>query len=223
MNSILLMQQLEAQSNPSRKKVLLKAGASDKTYGVPLGYLRTLAKTIGINHELAIELWKTQNTDARLLSVMLFDPKKLSTDDIIVMIEEEPFEQIVDDLIFRALSKLDDYEAVMDKLKDATKDHLKRAYWTFMVLVIEDSNKTSPNMIEGLIKEIESKLKNESPKAQWMMNRALAEIGIKYEAYTNICLNIGEKLGIYKDLKVPAGCTSAYIPNWIHAILRKKK
>ena len=49
------------------------------------------------------------------------------------------------------------------------------------------------------------------------MNHALCEIGIRYPQFTERCITLGETLGVYRDLKVSKGCTSAYAPNWIAA------
>lgn len=37
------------------------------------------------------------------------------------------------------------------------------------------------------------------------------------------CLALGEKLGVYKDVKVSKGCTSPYALDWIAAGIRKRK
>jgi len=55
------------------------------------------------------------------------------------------------------------------------------------------------------------------------MNHALCEIGIRYPQFTERCITLGETLGVYRDLKVSKGCTSAYAPNWIAAGKKKRK
>ena len=47
-----------------------------------LGDLRTIAKDIKKNHELAMELWSTKSYLARQLAILIMDKKLLSQDVI---------------------------------------------------------------------------------------------------------------------------------------------
>lgn len=47
---------------------------TENTLGVPMPHLRKLAKEIGVNHSLALELWKTGIHEARLLASFIDDP-----------------------------------------------------------------------------------------------------------------------------------------------------
>ena len=46
--------------------------------GVPLPALRKLAKEVGRNHSLAIELWLSQVHEARILATLVADPKRVT-------------------------------------------------------------------------------------------------------------------------------------------------
>lgn len=72
-------------------------------------------------------------------------------------------------------------------------------------------------ILEHASQELQSAL----PLTQWMLNRALSELGFRHPEYTQVCLDLGEQLGVYKDMVVAKGCTSAYAPAWINAIINK--
>jgi len=219
LNLDIILKDLENNSNPSRKKTLIKAGATDNTYGVLLGYLRKYASKIGMNHDLAHQLWETKNTDARLLAVMLFDPKKLSTDDVLSLLKDEYFEQIVDDFMFRVGIYINDRDLLYDMLIKADSDMLNRAAWSIKVEIVR-SKKLNSTDIMKLINQIQSEL-NSSPKhTQWMMNRCFAQIGITYDAFRDEVIKIATQLGVYKEMKVAPNCTSAYVPDWINAVVK---
>lgn len=215
--------QLQQNSNPSRKKTLLKAGAKEPLFGVQLGYLRTLAQQLGINHELAMSLWESRNTDARFLAVMLFDPKKLNAKTIDQMIDDVTFDQLLDDFIFRCVLFTPEKDQLEKAWYDAKEDHKKRAAWSLIVKKIADKKTTTNEYLDYVLNVIEKELVSAPPLTQWMMNRALSEIGFRYLDYTNRCLEMGERLGVYKDMMVAPGCTSAYAPDWIHAVLKRGK
>ncbi len=214
-----ILKELENNSNPSRKKTLIKAGASENTYGVLLGYLRKYANKIGINHELAYKLWETKNTDARLLAVMLFDPKMLTAIDVLRLLETETFEQIIDDFMFRVGIFIKEQNLLYDTLIMIDSDLLNRAAWVIKVEMVRLKKLDNKDVYE-LIKEITSKLVTSSKHTQWMMNRCFAQIGITYESFRDEVLKIAENLGVYKQMKVAPNCTSAYVPDWIHAVVK---
>lgn len=51
---------------------------TENAYGIPVGVLRVYARTIGRNHALAMQLWKTGVFDAQLLASFLGEPERLT-------------------------------------------------------------------------------------------------------------------------------------------------
>ncbi len=211
--------------NLSRKKTLLKAGAQEPVTGVPLGFLRKLAESIGTDHGLAVKLWETGHTDARFLAVMLFDPKCLTPLMVDEMIEDVRFDQLLDDFIYRAVILMkQEYKEELEKMWYHSKDdHRRRAAWALIVKKIADKKYVTKEYLDGILEVVEKELVDAKPLTQWNMNRAMCEIGWRYKDYTERCLEMGSRLGVYKDLMVSPGCTSAYAPDWINAFLRKGK
>jgi len=64
-----VLNQLEALSNDKVRAHNIKWGARNNQFGVKSGDIRALAKKIKTNHQLALELWDTENIDARLLAL----------------------------------------------------------------------------------------------------------------------------------------------------------
>lgn len=210
---------LEENSNPSRKKSLIKAGAPEDTYGVLLGFLRKYAKKIGMNHELANQLWDSGNTDARLLSVMLFNPKTLSIQDVVILLKDVTFDQILDDFIFRVAVYMDELGMLKDVLMSAQNHMLKRGAWAINVHLVA-LKMLSNDAVYDLIDTIKSNLVDSPKIVQWMMNRCFAQIGISYESFRDEVLDLGRRLGVYKNMHVAPGCTSAYVVDWINAVVK---
>jgi 3-methyladenine DNA glycosylase AlkD len=47
---------------------------TDRAFGVPVGSIRSVAKQLGRNHQLALSLWRTGWFEARMLATMVDDP-----------------------------------------------------------------------------------------------------------------------------------------------------
>jgi len=59
-------------------------------------------------------------------------------------------------------------------------------------------------------------------RKQEAMNFCLGEIGIRLADLRKRCIQIGEKLGVFKDRPTSKGCISPYVPVWIAAVVGKK-
>jgi len=50
----------------------------EKAFGIRIPTLRTLAKELGTQHTLALQLWEEEHHEAKLLATMLADPEKVT-------------------------------------------------------------------------------------------------------------------------------------------------
>lgn len=68
----------EKHSNPENVKGMQRFGIRfKKAFGVRVPLIRALAKTIKKDHALALELWKSEAHEAKLLATMIADPKQI--------------------------------------------------------------------------------------------------------------------------------------------------
>ena len=64
------------------KKTYARHGAKEPMFGVLFGTLKVLGDRIGIDQELALELWSTKNQDARNLAMKIADPAQIRSADL---------------------------------------------------------------------------------------------------------------------------------------------
>ncbi|MBN9523546.1 DUF1553 domain-containing protein, partial [bacterium] len=76
------MRELAALEDPRMREVNEQRGDD---HGVNLTHLRELAKRLKTQHELALQLWATGNTVARLLATLVCKPKALSPAELDAM------------------------------------------------------------------------------------------------------------------------------------------
>jgi len=70
-----IIRKLQKLSNPQAVAGMARYGIKPaKVYGVSIPNLRSMAKEIGTDHELALELWNSGIHEARILAGMLADP-----------------------------------------------------------------------------------------------------------------------------------------------------
>lgn len=76
------------------EKYNTKRGMGENQYGVKLGNLRKIARKTKTDHGLAIELWKTENFDAQMLSMLIIKPNELTADALDAMVRSVKYAQL---------------------------------------------------------------------------------------------------------------------------------
>ena len=76
---------------------------------------------------------------------------------------------------------------------------------------------------DAILKKIEAEILSAPKRKQESMNRCLVEIGCHIPEFTQKCLDIGERLGRFDKRPIPKGCTSTYAPEWIAAVLKRRR
>lgn len=213
---------LEALGDENVRARNLKRGAgSTPQYGVMLGSIRKVAKEIGSNHALGLELWASGNIDARLLGILLMKPKLLTAAELDAMVKDPGFVQVFDWLDSYVVRKHPEKEALRAKWMQDENPWAARAGWS---LTAERIGKEPAGLdLPALLDRIEAEMETAPPEPQWTMNNSLAAIGIHHAELRGRALRIGEELGVYRDYPTPKGCTSPFAPIWITEIVRRKE
>ena len=78
-----VLQQLQSKAQPEQLQGMAKYGMTvEQRLGVSVPDMRKLAKEIGRDHRLALGLWRTGITEARIVASMVGDPAKLTEDQM---------------------------------------------------------------------------------------------------------------------------------------------
>jgi 3-methyladenine DNA glycosylase AlkD len=213
--------QLEALGNEKVRAHNSKYGAGDNQFGVKLGDIRKLAAKIKTNQALALALWETGNIDARLLAILLINPKDLSGDELDRMVRSVGFAHVADWLNSYVVRQHPDKEALRQKWMADGDPWAARAGWD---LTSERIGKKPEGLdLPALLDRIESEMGKAAPAVQWTMNFCLAGIGIHFPKHRKRAIAIGEALGIYRDYPVSKGCTSPFAPIWIKEMVGRQE
>jgi len=197
-----------------------KRGAGDNQFGVKLGDIRKLAKKIKTNQDLAVELWKTEQIEARLLSILIIKPQQLSVGQLDNMVRSADYAQLADWLNAYVVKQHPEKELLRKDWMTADHPWIARAGWNLTADRIA-KNPTGLDL-DALLKRIEAEMEKAAPEVQWTMNMTLAQTGIHFPEFRQRALAIGEKLGVYRDFPVSKGCTSPFAPIWINEMVRRQ-
>ncbi|MGW6920146.1 DNA alkylation repair protein [Streptomyces sp. NPDC054950] len=189
-------------------------------HGVNLGKLRALAKRLKTQQELAGRLWRTDDTAARLLAILICRPKAFERDELNSMLREARTPKVHDWLVNYVVKKSPHAEELRVDWSADPDPVVASAGWA---LTTERVAKKPEGLdLEGLLDVIEAELKDAPDRLQWAMNHCLAQIGIEHAELRDRAVGIGERLEVLKDYPTPPGCTSPFAPVWINEMVRRQ-
>ncbi len=176
-NAILTM--LYSKANPKNVEGMARYGikSTGKALGISTPYLRSLKKSIGKNHDLALDLWQTGILEARILAAFIADPKLMKKTVINLWVRDFDNWAICDGVClhcFRYTSFAHDLATAWPKRKE---EFIRRAGFTMMATLAVGDKKSGDRVFLrylSLVKKYSTDERNYVKKA---VNWALRQIG----------------------------------------------
>ena len=189
-------------------------------HGVNLTKLRAVAKRLGTQQDLAQQLWGTGDTAARLLALLICRPKAFERTELDAMVREARTPKVQDWLVNYVVKKSPHAEELRTAWLADPDPVVASAGWA----LTSDRVAKKPEGLDlaGLLDVIEAQMRNAPDRLQWAMNSCLAQIGIEHPEHRARALEIGERLEVLKDYRIPPNCTSPYAPVWIAEMVRRQ-
>ncbi|PSL48647.1 3-methyladenine DNA glycosylase AlkD [Saccharothrix carnea] len=212
-----VMAELAALEDPRARAVNEKHGDD---HGVNLGKLRAIAKRLKTQQELALQLWGTGDTAARLLALLICRPKAFERDELDTMLREARAPKVHDWLVNYVVKKSPHVEELRVAWSADPDPVVASAGWALTTDRV--AKKPEGLDLDGLLDVVEAEMKTAPDRLQWAMNHCLAQIGIEHPGLRARALDIGERLEVLKDYPTPPNCTSPYAPTWINEMVRRQ-
>jgi len=212
-----VMAELGALEDPKMREANRKRGDD---HGVNLSALRAVAKRLKTQHGLAVELWATDDTAARLLALLICRPKSFDRQELDAMLRQARAPKVHDWMVNYVVKKSPHAEELRVAWTDDPDQVVASAGWALTAGRV--AKKPDGLDLPGLLDRIEAEMKGAPDRLQWAMNYTLAQIGIEHPDHRARAIDIGERLEVLKDYPTPPNCTSPFAPAWISAMVGRR-
>ncbi|MFF4266200.1 DNA alkylation repair protein [Streptomyces virginiae] len=213
-----VMAELAALEDPRMREVNERHGDD---HGVNLTKLRAVAKRLKTQQDLARDLWRTEDTAARLLALLICRPKAFERDELDTMLREARTPKVHDWLVNYVVKKSPHVEELRLAWFADPDPVIASAGWALTTDRV--AKKPAGLDLPGLLDAVEADMKDAPERLQWAMNHCLAQIGIEHPEYRARAIDIGERLEVLKDYPTPPNCTSPFAPAWIAEMVRRQE
>lgn len=209
MNLKQVMKELEANGSAQTRKTYRRHGATGDMFGVSYAVLGKLRKRIGLNQELAEELWATENLDARTLATMVADPAKIKVRTLDAWARSagnRGTAAAISNLAAEAPSA----RKQMEKWTKARSEMVACAGWHVLAsLAREDADLPEP-LFEERLAQIEASIHDAKNWVKYAMNNALISIGVRNSRLEKKAIAAARRIGV---VEVDHGDTSCKTPD----------
>jgi len=196
MNCDDVIEKLKSMGNPENVAGMARFGiSSENTLGISVTSLRALAKEIGIDHDLALELWDTQIHEAQMLATLIDDPSAVTVKQAERWVVDIDSWDIADGLAFNLFWKAPFAYDKAYEWSDRSEEFVKREGFALMAKLAL-SDKTAPDeRIAGFLPFIKKGATDERNFVKKAVNWALRQVGKR-----NLALN-KQALGAAREIQ----------------------
>ena len=190
-------------------------------YGVSFANLKMLAKKLKSDNALAVQLWESDNHDARILATMIADPASIEEgilDGWVKALDNYDVTDAFSDMVARTAHARDKMEA----WTSSDEEFIGAAGWQILAHLAMSDGELDDAFFEKYLHAIEKTIYRGKNRTKYSMNSALIAIGIRNELLQKKATAAAQRIG---RVDVDHGQTSCNTPNaaaYIHKASQRK-
>ncbi len=166
----------------------------EKTFGIKIPVLRKMAKEIGVNHTLALDLWKLGYRETRILASMIDNPNEVTEKQMEDWVKEFDYWEICDQTVMNLFEKKNQAHEKAIEWSFRENEFVKRAGYVMMArLAVSDKKahdeqfqKFFPHILRGAIDN-----RNFVKKA---VNWAVRQIGKRNSTLNKLAIELSKEI-----------------------------
>ncbi|WP_154222042.1 DNA alkylation repair protein [Marinicella rhabdoformis] len=169
------------------------------SFGIGLTVLRKLAKQVGKDHDLAMDLWASDCYDMKVIGVLIDDPKLITTEQMESQVEDLDFGMMVH--VYSAcgapVAKTKFIDEMASKWVESDDPVRRRCAYGFVYELSKSTKKAAPDetYFMSFINQIEGSYKDEDSSVHLSMGGALMGIGKRSVVLNQAALKVANQIG----------------------------
>ena len=207
-----IMQFLEEHENPDGKKVLMRHGAREPFYGVRIGDLKKVMKKVQKNHQLALRLYATGNSDAMYLAGLIADESRMSRQELRDWVRRAYWYMLSEVAVADVAAESPYWNEVSTEWMKSEREMIACAGWATYSSAVS----TRPNEeldfeeIKGLLDVVERSIHTAPNRVRYDMNHFVICVGSYIPELSEKARRVAEAIG---KVSVDMGGTACKVPS----------
>jgi len=173
-----ILKKLKSLANPKNVEGMAKFGINPKkTLGINIPVLRKMAKEIGKNHKLALQLWDSGIHEARILAGLIDETEKVTEKQMEKWVLDFDSWDVCDQVCSSLFDKTDFVWQKIEELTKRKEEFVKRTGFTLMACLAVHDKKAQDKDFIKLLPIVKKEATDERNFVKKAVNWALRQIG----------------------------------------------
>ena len=206
-----IMAELKKKGSAQTRKIYANHGATENTFGVKVGDMKVIAKTIKGDQELALELFDTGNLDAMYLAGIVADGKQMSRKQLEGWAKAAKWYMISEYSVPGVAHESEFAHALATKWIKSRSENIATSGWTTYVgcMATRSDDELDLTEIKSLLKDIEGKVHQAKNRVRYTMNGFVIGAGTYVKPLLKQAKATAKKIG---KVDVEMGGTACKVP-----------
>ena len=152
---------------------------SDKIYGIKMDVLRKLAKKIGKDHDLALQLWEHGYHESRILATLIEEKDKIDDDQLEEWVNDFDTWDICDQACINLFVNTPKAISKIPEWAESEEEFVKRTAFSLIAVIAVHDKKSKNSYFEGFFPIIKNACDDNRNFVKKSVNWALRSIGKK--------------------------------------------
>jgi len=190
-----VLARLEALESPKDREGMARFGIKPgRALGISMTKLRAIAKEVGRDHDLALELWSSGIHEARLLATIVDDPKRVSREQMESWVADFDSWDVCDQACMNLFWRAEDGVEMAFEWAEREEEFVKRAAFALMARFATKRARASDELLESFLPVIETASDDDRNFVRKAVNWSLRQIGKRNAHLNELAIGSAERL-----------------------------
>ncbi|MCE7064320.1 DNA alkylation repair protein [Dyadobacter sp. CY326] len=215
-----VMNQLAALGSEQTLKTFRNHGGKEPMYGVKIGDMKPILKKYKNNHALALELYKTGNSDAMYLAGLMSVPSLFTPEALEDWVERASWHMISEYTVAWNAAESNHGFEMARKWIESDKELIADAGWSTFgcLMALTPDEEIDKEEVDQLLDWVEKEIHEAPNRVRYVMNGFVIAVGSYYKPLAEKALAVGNRIGKVKVNVGDTACKVPYAPDYIQKI-----
>jgi len=220
-----VMKQLEDFGDEQTKKTLMRHGAKEPLFGVKVASLKIILKKTKKNHTLALELFRTGNSDAMYLAGLIADEKRMTKELLNEWVSQAYWFYLSEFTVPWVASETPFGLELGLEWIESDEETISAAGWATLasVAALKNDNELDIDLYSKLLDRAALTIFEAKNRTRYAMNSFVIAIGTYIKDLTDKAIKIGNRIDKVEVILGSNACKVPYAPEYIQKIIEKGK
>lgn len=217
-----ILEELKPLGSDSYKRVMLKHGVREPSFGVKISELQKIVKRIKRDHQLALDLYDTGNYDAMYLAGLIADDARMTKADLKRWAAQAYCGGLCGATVpWVASGSKHGWELALEWI-DSKKELIAVTGWATLASLVSIKPDTELDLaaLKQLLQRAQKTIHSSPNLVRYNMNAFVISVGCYVSALTEAAIQTAEKIG---KVTVDMGETSCQVPDATEYIRKVQK